>query len=103
MDVEPIYCAEQVRKSTPDCVPRRLLGGCRLGAPARRRRAAAHRCELRRAGRRGADARAPTRAAARRPRAPQIVVPEGLDAVLKAFTKEAVRRQPPDLLEFAAA
>ncbi|GBF88411.1 hypothetical protein Rsub_01123 [Raphidocelis subcapitata] len=34
--------------------------------------------------------------------AEQIVVPAGLDEVLKNFTKEAVRRQPQDLLAFAA-
>jgi hypothetical protein len=34
--------------------------------------------------------------------AAQIVVPCELDAVLKDFTKAAIRQQPPDLLEFAA-
>lgn len=34
--------------------------------------------------------------------AEQIIVPEGLDDVLKVFSKEAIRKQPSDLVQFAA-
>jgi hypothetical protein len=32
----------------------------------------------------------------------QIVLPAGLDEVLKNFTKEAIRNQPHDLVDFGA-
>ena len=35
--------------------------------------------------------------------AEQIVVPNGLSQILKAFAKEAIRRSPQDLLQFSAA
>jgi ribosomal protein L32E len=91
MEVEPIYCAEQARAS----------GGAPHGArrvgPWRRRHSRSTRARL--------DQVARHRLCALTlffPRAWQIVVPAGLDEVLKQFAKEAIRAKPQDVVGFAA-
>lgn len=117
MEIEPIYCAEQVSSTgkTDRCCGlsqrckrgKRAAGGGTTRAPA-----SCCRCCCCHA----LSSRLPLLPLPSSPHGPalyhthallshapiKIVVPAGLDQVLKEFTKEAIRHRPPDLVQFAA-